>query len=100
MEGKIMSNNVLNGMTLPGLGNVPVVSAAVDLLEKVLAEAKAGKVTSIGLVMVDPNGGIATPWAGPQIPQLHLGAGMMATRIIRAIESPPKSTIIPARMGG
>lgn len=92
----------VNGMHLPDFGNVQVVSAAVDILEKVLAEAKAkaGRVSSIGLVMIDPNGGVATPWAGPQIPQLHLGAGMMQSRIIRAIESPPKSAIIPARMGG
>lgn len=94
-----MNNGILNGMTLPGMGNVQVVRETVDILEKVLAAAKAGQVTSIGLVMIDPNGGIATPWAGPQIPQLYLGAGMMQTRIVRGIEAPPKSTIIPARMG-
>lgn len=95
-----MNGSVLNGMPLPGFGNIPVVSAAVDLLEKILVEARAGRVTTVGIVLVDPNGGIATPWAGPQIPQLHLGAGILQTRIIRAIESPPKSTIITARMGG
>lgn len=94
------ANGVLNGLPLPGLGNVPVVSAAVDILEKVLAQAKAGNVSSIAMVMVDPNGGVATPWAGSQIPQIYLGAGMMQTRIIRSIEAPPKSAIIPARMGG
>lgn len=95
-----MNNGILNGLPLPGMGNVPVVSAAVEILEKVLAEAKAGRVLSVGLIMVDPNGGIATPWAGPQIPQLYLGAGMLQTRIVRGIEAPPKSAIIPARMGG
>lgn len=95
-----MSGSVLNGLPLPGMGNVQVVSAAVEILEKILAEAKAGRVTSVGIVMVDPNGGVATPWAGPQIPQIYLGAGMMQTRIVRGIESPPKSAIIPARMGG
>lgn len=95
-----MSGNVLNGMSLPGLGNVPVVSAAVEILEKILAEAKAGRASSVAIVMVDPNGGVATPWAGPQVAQMYLGAGMLQSRIIRALESPPKSTIIPARMGG
>lgn len=95
-----MDNSRVNGLPLPGFGNVEVVSVAVEILEKVLVEAKAGRVTSIAMVMVDPNGGIATPWAGPQITQMYLGAGMMQTRIIRGIESPPKSAIIPARMGG
>lgn len=90
----------VNGMTLPGLGNPPVVTAAVDILEKVLAEAKAGRVTSIAMVMIDQNGGFATPWAGPQIPQMYLGAGALQARILRSIENPAKSTIIPARMGG
>ena len=93
-------NDRVNGMTLPGLGNAPMVSAVVEILEKVLELARAGQCTSVGIVMVDPNGGFATPWAGPQIPVLHLGAGAMQTRILRSIEQPPKSTIIPARMGG
>lgn len=95
-----MSESFLNGMPLPGLGDVQVVSAAVEILEKVLVEAKAGRITSVGIIMVDPNGGVATPWAGPQIPNLHLGAAMMESRIIRSIESPPKSAIIPARQMG
>ena len=97
----MMSNGAVNGMTLPGLGNVKTVSAAVEILEKVLVEAKEGRCTSVGIVMIDPNGGVATPWAGQQIPQLHLGASMMQARIIRMIEAPQKQpTIIPARMGG
>jgi hypothetical protein len=95
-----MNGSVLNGLPLPGLGNVPVVSVAVDILEKVLAEARAGRVTSVAMVIVDPNGGVATPWGGPQLAQMYLGAGMMQSRIIRGIEAPPKSAIIPARMGG
>lgn len=95
-----MSENPMNGASPLAMGNIPVVSAVVEILEKVLAAAKAGQCTTIGLIMVDPNGGVATPWAGPQIPQLHLAAGMMQTRIIRSIESPPKSSLIQARMAG
>lgn len=96
-----MSENPVNGMTLPGLGAIPHVSAVVQILEQVLAAAKAGQCTSVGIVMIDPNGGVATPWAGGQLPSLYLGNGMMQTRIIRAIETPQKGpTIIPARMGG
>lgn len=91
----------MNGAMAAELGAVQLTNpAVVDILEKVLAAARAGQCTSIGLVMIDPNGGVATPWAGPQIPQLHLGAGMMQTRIIRMIENPPKSSIIPARHVG
>lgn len=96
-----MSQNPVNGMPLPIIGAIPHVSAAVEILEKVLEEAKAGRCTSVAIVMIDPNGGVATPWAGPQIPQLYLGAGMMQTRIIRSIEAPQnRPAIIPARMGG
>ena len=94
-------SDLLNGAAVAALGKIPQVSAAVEILEKVLAEAKAGRVTSVGILMIDPNGGVATPWAGQQIPQLHLGASMMQARIIRMIEAPQKQpTIIPARMGG
>lgn len=90
------NGKLLQDLPLPGL-NGPVVSATVMMLEQVLAEAKAGRVTSIAMVMVDPSGGVATPWCGPQLPQIYLGAGMMQSRIIRSLESPPKSSIIPAR---
>ena len=93
-NGKLVSE-----MPLPGLSG-PVVSATVAILEQVLAGAKAGRILSIGIVMIDPNGSVATPWVGPQIPQLYLGAGMMQTRIIRGIEAPPKSSIIPSRQMG
>ncbi len=93
-------NDLRNGAAIAALGDIPVVSATVDILEKVLVEARAGRVLSIAMVMVDPNGGVATPFVGPQIPQLYLGAGMMQTRIIRSIESPPKSSIIQARQVG
>lgn len=90
-------NDFMNGAGVAALGKIPVVSPAVEVLERVLAEAKAGRVVSVAMVMVDPNGGVATPWAGPQIPQMYLGAGMLQSRIIRSIEAPAKSAIIPAR---
>lgn len=93
-----MSEDLKNGAAIAALGNIPVVSATIDILEKVLAEARAGRCVSVGIVMIDQTGGVATPWAGPQIPQLYLGAGMMKTRIIRSIEAPTQqSRIIPAR---
>lgn len=93
-------SDLMNGAGVAAMGNIPVIAATVEVLEKVLAEAKAGRCISVGIIMIDQNGGFATPWAGPQIPQLYLGAGAMQTRILRSIEAPPKSTIIPARMGG
>lgn len=93
-----MSEDLKNGAAIAVLGNIPVVTAAVEILEKVLIEARAGRCTSVGIVMIDPNGGVATPWAGPQIPQIYLAAGMMQARIIRSIEAPAQqSRIIPAR---
>jgi nicotinamide mononucleotide (NMN) deamidase PncC len=83
---------MVNGAHLPN----PVV----DLLESLLAEARAGRITSIAAVAVAGLAGVATPWAGSQIGDIFVGAAMLQSRIMRQMEEPQKRpTIIPARMG-
>lgn len=85
----------VNGAELPHL---KMQNPVIDVLETMMREAKAGRIASIAFVMVDPNGGVATPWVGGQIPQIYLGAGMLQSRILQAIEAPAKrSSIVPAR---
>ena len=85
-----------NGAAVMG----PVGNPIVTMLEQLLVEARAGRVSTLGVVVVNPTGGVAAPFLGPQICELYTGTGMLQGRIMRQIEEPQKrSSIIPARMG-
>lgn len=50
----------------------PSSAACVDLLERTLADAKIGKITSLCIVAVGPNG-LGPAFVGAQVPEINLG---------------------------
>ncbi len=79
--------------------NLP--NPAVQLLENFLAEARAGRITSVAIIATAPQGGFGSSYVGPQRGDLYIGAHSLANRIMRDIETPAKvSPIIRATMNG
>lgn len=78
----------------------PAQAACIELLEAVLANARAGGVTSVAIVACGPNDfGAST--AGPDAAKLNLGLDTLKATILAAVNRPsqPKrqSHIIQAR---
>lgn len=61
--------------------------ACVQLLEQVLADAKAGNITTVGVVACGP-GDFGAQIAGPDARSVYLGCGVLADKIIRAVTQP------------
>lgn len=59
--------------------------ACADLLEEALREAKAGHISSIGIVACMKTG-YATVMAGSQASDLFMGAGSLQRKILDAVE--------------
>lgn len=60
----------------------------VDLLTQLLSEAKAGKISSIGIVAVTPQGGCARAYAGGQRGDVYIGISLLKKQILADIEAP------------
>jgi len=92
-------NNGASALPPLAIGN-----PCVQLLEQLLAEVRAGKITSVAVVGITPTAGAAAIWAGAQIGELYVGTGMLSRRMLAAIEGQPaqpaRSSIIPARFQG
>jgi hypothetical protein len=73
--------------------------ACVELLEKVLADAREGHVSSIALVAIGA-GGFSPAVAGPNAPELNLGLDACKKIILDRVLTPrPSSVIMPKRRG-
>jgi hypothetical protein len=91
-----MSDAFMNGMPKIAIQN-PIVM----LLEQVLSDAKSGAISSIAVIAITPKGGCATPWAGQQIGDMYMGAGVFQRRVLRTIDPPPeqRSPLVRAPAG-
>jgi len=69
-------------MTLHVLHSEPEGDGILDLLEELTAEAKAGKLSSLGVVIVHRDGGTESRWSRPPSHGLLLGA---ATRLVHRL---------------
>lgn len=77
----------------------PAQAACIQLLEQVLATARAGDVRSVCIVACGP-GGFGASFAGPDAPQLNLGLDSAKASIMQAVLQPQKrSSIIRPVMG-
>ena len=77
---------------------VAIGNPVVDLLSALLNDAKAGKIGSVGLVVVPPQGGCAPFWAGGQRGDLFVGAALLSKKILDDIATPQqKSSLVLAR---
>lgn len=73
----------LNGAAIGGHLD-PASEACVDMLEKVLADAKAGRVQSIALVACG-QGGMGPAFVGADIPSLNLGLDLVKRQMQDAL---------------
>jgi hypothetical protein len=90
----------MNGSSMP-IPQLAMANPVVQLLESFLAEAKAGRISTVAIVAAPPQGGFGSSYAGPQRGDLYIGAHSLANKIMRDIETPAKvSPIIRATMNG
>ena len=87
-----------NGANI-NIGGGVAKSAAEIVLEQVLAEVRAGRITTVGIVAVPAMGGYAPVVGGHQIADLYMGLGSMLAMLRHHVENPNKSGIVRATMG-
>ena len=91
----------MNGHAAPVLPEILATNPCIQLLENMLAEAKAGKLSSIAVIGITPQSAVATAYAGGQRGDMFVGTAILADALLAEIKGPQKRpTIIPARMGG
>lgn len=61
--------------------------ACIALLEQVLSDAKAGNVTTVGIVACGP-ADFGAQIAGPDARSVYLGCGVLQSRIVSALTQP------------
>lgn len=66
----------------------PADSAAVNLLNDIIAGLRAGQIDSLAIVTVTPTGNISTMYAGQRRGDMHLGCEMAQTRLLFEIMNP------------
>jgi hypothetical protein len=61
--------------------------ACVQLLEQVLADAKAGNITTVGVVACGP-ADFGAQIAGPDARSVYMGCGVLQDKIVKAVTQP------------
>jgi hypothetical protein len=94
-EKRRMSMNGIN-VEMPGLAN-----PCTDLLEKLLVEAKAGRITSLGAVFTNSAGATSGAYAGGQRGDLYVGSAILQRQLLDDMTRPQqRSSIVRATVGG
>jgi hypothetical protein len=83
-----------NGEGMQALPGLAMGNPIVDLLNGVLQDAKAGRISSIAIVAVTPQHGVATPYVGGQLGDMFIGASLLKAELFDKIRTPPKSSPI------
>lgn len=81
----------INGAPVAALDQAS--AACVQLLEQVLADARAGNVRSVCIVACGP-GGFGASFAGPNAPELNLGLDTAKASILQMVSQPQKRSPI------
>ena len=92
----------MQGDSMNGIPQMAVVNPLIELLTNMLNEAKSGRISSVMVVGVTPQSGMAMAYAGGQRGELYTGCGLAQKRLLADIEAPqqPQSRIIRAGMMG
>lgn len=64
--------------------------ACISLLEQVLADAKAGKVTTVGVVSIGPSD-FGSAHAGPDAAKLNMGLDVLKRTVLEIVAPPRKA---------
>lgn len=65
----------------------PASLACIELLEHVLADAKAGNVTTVGIIACGPSD-FGANIAGPNAQAVYMGCGVLQAKIVAAVTQP------------
>jgi hypothetical protein len=80
----------------------PATLACIELLEHVLADAKAGNVLTVGIIACGPSD-FGANIAGPNAQAVYMGCGVLQAKIVAAVTQPApdmRPTILrPAPLG-
>jgi hypothetical protein len=98
-----MSNNGANPAIGEGVVAAPVGDPAVICLEHALAAAKAGRINTVGIIMVDAGGNVSPAWGGSRLGDVHLGCALMQFRLMTLFTQPQNQSRIwrpPPGMAG
>ena len=93
----IIKPDILNSTSDEALN--PASLACIELLMKVLDDAKAGNVTSVAIVACGP-ADFGANMAGPNAPAMNMGLDVLKAKIISGVTQPPQSPILRSRPVG
>jgi hypothetical protein len=82
---------------------IHIANPMVDLLERLLVDARSGAINTLGVIAVAGNGNVATFVVGGRLGDVYVGAGIIQTKIIHQIDPPQgqkTSSLIRATVGG
>lgn len=85
---------------LPGLGAMPALGhpEVIQVLEKLLADARAGRLSGIGVVAVEGSGSLSAIIAGAAaLPVIYTGAGMLQASAMQRMTTKPSGLVVPVR---
>jgi hypothetical protein len=86
-------SEAMNG-SAPILPKMAIINPVVDLLEKVLADARAGKWAAVAVICANQQGAVLTAYAGDRRGDLHLGSALLSNGLLAEIAN-PKQTVAP-----
>ena len=76
----------------------PGQAKVVQLLERILADAKRGKFTTFAFVGLDAHSQITNGFAGPQIGDVYVGIALLQQQLLHQIRNPqPTGGIVPVK---
>ena len=91
----------MNGHAAPIMPEIIGTNPCIQLLENMLAEVKAGNLSSVAVIAITPQSAVATAYAGGQRGDMFVGTAILADALLSEIKGPQKRpTILPARMSG
>lgn len=79
---------------MPALGHPEVI----QVLERLLVEARAGRLNGIGVVAVEGSGSLSAMIAGSSpLPVIYTGAGMLQASAMQRMTGKPSGLVVPTR---
>lgn len=78
----------MNGEQGPILPQLAVANPLVMLLEQLLAQARAGGISSIAVIHISPQGAITTLYSSGQRGDLYVGSAILQQRLLSDIQAP------------
>lgn len=91
------NNGAVSGLPkfeMPALGHPEVI----QVLERLLADARAGRLNGIGVVAVESSGSLSAIIAGSAaLPVLYTGAGMLQASAMARMTAKPSGLVVPHR---